>query len=245
MIFDNGVLYGTTEAGGTAGDGVVFSVGTNNPGSFAVLHYFSWSTNSSGTNYDGAFPFAGLLLAGNTLYGTAAFGGLYGNGSVFAINTNGTGFTNLYSFTGGTDGAVPEGEVIISGGTLYGVTTGGGTDGDGVIYSINTNGTGFQSLYSFTGGNDGSTPKGALTLAGNVLVRHYHSAGGAGANAGAIFSYTLPSLVSVPVTLTITRSGTNVILTWPGRMRRSTRSNPVCDWARGSHGATRRLRPRS
>jgi uncharacterized repeat protein (TIGR03803 family) len=213
VIFANGVLYGTTEAGGTSGDGVVFSVATNNPGSFSVLHYFS-SFPNSGTNYDGAFPFAGLLLVGNTLYGTSAFGGVYGNGSVFAINTNGTGFfTNLYSFTGGADGAAPEGEVIIAGGTLYGTTTGGGTSGDGVIYAINTNGTGFNTLYSFTGGNDGSTPKGALTLGGNVLYGATTS-GGLGANAGAIFSYTLPSTLSSTVLLSIARSGTNVILTW-------------------------------
>ena len=209
VILANGVLYGTTEAGGTSGDGVVFSVPTNNPSSFVPLHYFSSDLNN-GTNYDGAFPFAGLLLVGNTLYGTSAFGGVYGNGSVFAINTNGMGFTNLYSFTGGNDGASPEGEVISVGGTLYGTTTAGGTSGDGVIYSIHTNGTGFIPLYSFTGGNDGSTPKGALTLGGNVLYGTT-TTGGAGANAGAIFSYTLPT----QVLLSIVRSGTNVILTWP------------------------------
>lgn len=207
VIFSNGVLYGTTEAGGTSGDGVVFSVATNNPGSFTVLHYFSTYLNN-GTNYDGAFPFAGLLLVGNTLYGTSAFGGVYGNGSVFAVTTNGN-FTNLYSFTGGTDGASPMGEVIISGGTLYGTTTAGGASGDGVIFSINTNGTGFQSLYSFSGGNDGSTPKGALTLGNNVLYGAT-TAGGASGNSGAIFSYTLPS----SLLLFINRSGTNVILTW-------------------------------
>lgn len=207
VIFANGVLYGTTEAGGTSGDGVVFSVATNNPSSFAVLHYFSSDLNN-GTNYDGAFPFAGLLLVGNTLYGTSAFGGVYGSGSVFAVTTNGN-FTNLYSFTGGTDGASPEGELIVSGGTLYGTATAGGTSGDGVIFSINTNGTGFKTLYSFTGGNDGSTPKGALTLGGNVLYGAT-TAGGASGNSGAIFSYVLSS----PALLSITRSGTNVILTW-------------------------------
>jgi len=208
VILANGVLYGTTEAGGTAGDGVVFSVATNDPGNIDILHYFS-SVLDNGTNSDGGFPFAGLLLVGDTFYGTSAFGGAYGNGSVFAINTNNLHFTELYSFTGGDDGASPEGEVIISGNTLYGTAMWGGAAGDGVIYSINTNGTGFTTLYTFTGGNDGSTPKGALTLGGNVLYGST-TAGGSGPNGGAIFSYTLPS----PVTLSITRSGQNVILTW-------------------------------
>ena len=83
------------------------------------------------------------------------------------------------------------------------------SSGDGVIFSINTNGTGFKTLYSFTGGNDGSTPKGALTLGGNVLYGAT-TAGGASGNSGAIFSYVLSS----PVLLSIARSGTNVILTW-------------------------------
>ena len=53
-------------------------------------------------NSDGANPRAGLILSGNTLYGTASNGGTSGNGTVFAVNTDGTGFTNLHSFTGYT-----------------------------------------------------------------------------------------------------------------------------------------------
>ena len=48
---------------------------------------------------DGSYPYAGLILSGNTLYGTTIDGGSSGNGTVFAVNTDGTGFTNLHSFT--------------------------------------------------------------------------------------------------------------------------------------------------
>ena len=48
---------------------------------------------------DGGGPDAGLVLSGNTLYGTAARRRQSGNGTVFAINTDGSGFTNLYNFT--------------------------------------------------------------------------------------------------------------------------------------------------
>ena len=44
------------------------------------------------------------------------------NGTVFAVNTDGTGFTNLYSFTDGSDGANPNAGLILSGNTLYGTT---------------------------------------------------------------------------------------------------------------------------
>ena len=47
-------------------------------------------------------------------------GGTSNVGSVFALNTNGTDFTNLYSFTGGADGANPQAGLTLSGNTLYG-----------------------------------------------------------------------------------------------------------------------------
>ena len=70
---------------------------------FTNLYSFPTTVaNSSHTIYsnsDGADPEAGLILSGNTLYGTADAGGSSGNGTVFAVNTDGTGFTNLHSFT--------------------------------------------------------------------------------------------------------------------------------------------------
>src|SRR5207249_6160971 len=39
----------------------------------------------SQTNSDGAFPIAGLILCGNTLYGTASSGGSSGSGTVFSL----------------------------------------------------------------------------------------------------------------------------------------------------------------
>src|SRR5260370_39297615 len=67
---------------------------------FTALHSFT-ATVYTDSNSDGAYPFAGLItnLSGTTLYGTAAYGGGSGNGTVFAVNTNGTGFTILHSFT--------------------------------------------------------------------------------------------------------------------------------------------------
>src|SRR4051812_33640858 len=57
------------------------------------------STTSPATNSDGGNPRAGLILSGNTLYGTTQNGGNSGYGTVFAVNIDGTGFTNLHSFT--------------------------------------------------------------------------------------------------------------------------------------------------
>ena len=77
-------------------------------------------------------------------------------GTVFAVNTDGTGFTNLYSFTA-TDCTVPTATepirlagLILSGNTLYGTAISGGSSGNGTVFAVNTDGTGFTTLHSFT-----------------------------------------------------------------------------------------------
>ena len=58
------------------------------------------------------------------------------NGTVFAVHTDGTGFTTVYSFTGGSDGANPYAGLILSGNTLYGTAAGGGSSGNGTVFSL-------------------------------------------------------------------------------------------------------------
>src|SRR5689334_12880527 len=95
---------------------------------FTTLHSFTGTTNDSSLNYympytngDGAVPNSGLVLSGNTLYGTAYEGGTGAVGTVFAVNTDGSGFTTLLNFTFGTsDGYSPYGGLVLSGNTLYG-----------------------------------------------------------------------------------------------------------------------------
>jgi uncharacterized repeat protein (TIGR03803 family) len=152
---------------------------------FTTLHSFTGS--------DGANPVSSLILSGNTLYGTTKSGGKFGNGALFKVNIDGTGFTNLYSFTASTnpppyvynsDGANPYAELTLSGNTLFGTASGGGSSGDGVIFKINTDGTGFTALHSFNF-SDGAGPQSGLILSGNAL---YGTASGGGSSSdGAVF----------------------------------------------------------
>jgi uncharacterized repeat protein (TIGR03803 family) len=199
IICANGVLYGTTEAGGTAGDGVVFSVATNNPGTFQVLHYFSAYNLTTGTNTDGAFPFSDLVLSSNVLYGTTYAGGFYGNGTIFAVNINTMTFSNLYNFTGTNDGSEPKGGLTLSGNTLYGTTSGGGTNNDGTLFSIGTSGANFTTLYTFTGGSDGSNPQADLLVSGNMI---YGTAEGGTTGSGSVFAFALPQVAAPAIILT-------------------------------------------
>jgi len=153
---NDGRLYGTTIAGGASGKGTVFAVNPDGTG-FAALHSFT------GGN-DGAYPQASLIQGSDgRLYGTANQGGATGNGAVFAVNPDGTGFATLYSFMAGNDSASPQASLVQgSDGRLYGTATYGGANGNGAVFAVNPDGTGYATLYSFIGGNDGGNPQASL-----------------------------------------------------------------------------------
>ena len=196
LTLDGSTLYGMTGNGGTSNNGVIFAINTDGTG-YAILHDFV------GGNSDGATPsFSSLTLGGSTLYGTTSVGGTNNTGVVFAINTDGTGFTILHDFVGGSsDGVGPMGSLTLDGSTLYGMTGSGGISNNGVMFAINTNGTGYTILHKFAGGSgDGIWPLGSsLTLAGSTLFG-MTSAGGSN-NDGVVFALPLN-----PVGPTITTS---------------------------------------
>jgi uncharacterized repeat protein (TIGR03803 family) len=153
-----GNLYGTTLQGGDFGAGTVFKVDTT--GHETVLYTFTGA-------YDGAFPYAGLMMdAAGNLYGTASSGGFppY-TGLVFKLDTTGHE-TVLYYFMNKGDGAYPLAGVIMdANGNVYGTTYYGGTSGAGTVFKVDGAGT-ETVLYSFTGGNDGSNPVAGVTMDG-------------------------------------------------------------------------------
>ena len=161
----NGVLYGMTYNGGTFSTGTVFKVNPDGTG-FSLLHSFSNSDTTDGTN-----PYGSLVGTGTTLYGETINGGASGTGALFKIATDGTGFTLLHSFAGGAaDGSQPRGTPVLSGTTLYGTTGMGGSSGAGTVFKIATDGTGFALLHSFAGGaTDGASAFGTAMLSGTTL----------------------------------------------------------------------------
>ena len=70
------------------------------------------------------------------MYGTTAYGGASGDGTIFRLNTDGTGFTTLYNFSNGSDGAGPNTTLVLAGNTLYGTTESGGLSGHGTVFSL-------------------------------------------------------------------------------------------------------------
>jgi uncharacterized repeat protein (TIGR03803 family) len=146
----NGAFYGTTYMGGTSNAGTVFEL--DSTGKDTVLYNFT-------DGADGGYPYGGLARdSSGDLYGTTSAGGSYGVGTVFKVSGKNVE-TVLYSFSGGADGAVPYGGVILdSSGVLYGTTEGGGANGEGTVYKVDTTSNLETVLHSFAGA-DGAFPE--------------------------------------------------------------------------------------
>jgi uncharacterized repeat protein (TIGR03803 family) len=180
---------------------VVFALNVDGTG-FTNLHNF---TGGNG----GAEPQARLVLSGKTLYGTTAQGGRSGKGTVFAVNTDGSGFTSLHNFTGGGDGSFPQAGLVLSGNTLYGTASfGGGGLGAGTMFALNINGLSFTNLHTFDG-DDGAWPETGLILSGNTLYGTTFYGGNAdgGSNDGTLFKLDLNDTAKVRRDLNLTVYG--------------------------------------
>jgi uncharacterized repeat protein (TIGR03803 family) len=189
----DGSFYGTTEAGGTNGNGTVFKISAS--GALTSLYSFTGAT-------DGAEPIAGLVQGSDGyFYGTTEAGGTNDSGTIFRISTDGA-LTNLYSFSGGNDGAEPvAGLVQGNDGYFYGTTESGGNtnqafgSGLGTVFQFSTDG-GLTTLHSFgavtnASGDplDGAYPEAGLVQDSNGYLYGTTSGGGT-TGSGTVFKIT-------------------------------------------------------
>ena len=210
LIFDGvnkGNLFGTTSGGGK-GFGVVFELMATSHTTEKVLYRFSGGS-------DGAVPVAGLTMdpAGN-LYGTTSGGGKNKLGVVFELTkiSNYTHEIVLHSFSGGkSDGAVPvAGLVIDSAGNLYGTTSGGGSKGFGVVFSLTGKGHLKETvLHTFSGGSDGAVPKAGLIFDGINKGNLFGTTSKGGSGFGVAFELTKKTSYKKEVVLHSFAGGTD------------------------------------
>ncbi len=141
-------------------------------------------------NFDsanGAYPQGSLTLVNGRLYGMTTDGGANNWGCIFSIDTNGSGYKDLWNFnySDTTNGADPErGSLLNIGEKLYGMTTYGGTGVAGIIFSINADGSDFTIIHEFNETINGF-PQGGLINSGNVLYGMTYQGD---TSAGSIFS---------------------------------------------------------
>ena len=160
LTLSGNILYGTANAGGTNNKGFLFKLNTDGTG-YTKLFDFDGTTS-------GYSPRSPLIVSGNVLYGTTYMGGANGFGTIFKINTDGSGYVKLLDFYSSIGGD-QKGNIVLSGNTIYGTSEQGGANLLGDIWSINTNGIGFLKLFDFNATTSGVYPDGGLTLVGNTL----------------------------------------------------------------------------
>jgi uncharacterized repeat protein (TIGR03803 family) len=177
----DGNLYGTTSTGNVSRHyGTVFKIDTNGT-ALTTLHGFRPFP-------EGSTPEAGLIQATDgSLYGTTYQNGANGFGTIFKVDAGGATFQTLHNFAF-SDGARPQASLIQAmDGNLYGTTfTGGGGNGKGTIFRIDTGGSTFTTLHIFSGG-DGSSPYSGVLQAADGNLYGTTESGGANVNFGTIF----------------------------------------------------------
>ncbi len=143
---------------------------------------------------DGGLPYAALIQdQDGNLYGTASYGGYAGCGGydcgvVFKVDTAGNE-TVLHKFSGQPDGAGPVAPLLQDNqGNLYGTTTRGGRQHDGVVFKINATGN-ETVLYDFKGGTRGCAPAQGLIMdkSGNMYGTTYRCGA---SESGTVFKLT-------------------------------------------------------
>lgn len=175
----SGDLYGTTQYGGTNGYGSIYEF-TPSTQVFEVLYSFT-------NGVDGAYPFTPMVLGDDgNLYGTTEGDGQTSFGTIFSIGLDGT-FNPLYSFTGGSDGGSPEGTLVEGpDDLLYGTAYDGGSERQGVIFTVDFSGD-YNVVHNFDYFN-GAGPYGGLALAGDGSFYGTTTWGGAN-NQGMIYRF--------------------------------------------------------
>lgn len=148
-------LYGTTHDGGAHSFGSIYRI---MPGGGSTMIY-SFPNRSDGTNTDAP------LIQGSDgrLYGTTYYeGGSTRCGTVFTVNTDGTGFQVIHTFSDADGCNSWAGLLEGDDGNLYGVAYSGGPNHLGDIYRMALDGSGFTILHTFTDAREGSNPQAAL-----------------------------------------------------------------------------------
>jgi uncharacterized repeat protein (TIGR03803 family) len=179
-----GSLYGTTFKGGFQNCdfgldtcGTVFSlkpaptacVTALCPWAETVLYRFTGGSDGANPNAEVTFdPVGNMYLPVEEGIGP-------GWGVVLELTPSNGGWKEsvLYTFTGGNDGAFPDGGVVFdAAGNLYGVANYHGAYNNGLVYQLTPSGSAWPQnvLYAFQGGSDGGRPRGLLIFdnAGNL-----------------------------------------------------------------------------
>ncbi len=201
------VLVGLTAAGGASKEGTLYEMNFDGSG-FDVLHSFADAT--------GSVPHGFVVEQGDLLFGMTRQGGFVpkekdftsksdfdnykdGDGVIFSYDVvtgvysvlHGFGYTGPLGDDTSDGAATDHGGLALAGDRLYGMTTFGGTDEGGVLFSIGTDGSDYEVLHTFgptSAGGDLSEPHGTPIVGPGGSLFGLASDGGTD-GAGGVFEY--------------------------------------------------------
>jgi uncharacterized repeat protein (TIGR03803 family) len=166
-LVDDGAntMYGMTGAGSSNNKGTVFKFEKTSK-TLTTLYSFE--------DTDASKPYGGIALADAKLFGMS-LGGV-GDGVVFSLNLDGSGFSKVLDKSSLEAGRYPN-SLTVSGSTIYGTMTQGGTSDWGTAFKVQTDGTGFQKLVDFVYTN-GAIPTGTTIIIGDTILYGMTKLGG-------------------------------------------------------------------
>jgi uncharacterized repeat protein (TIGR03803 family) len=193
------IMYGTTQQGGTAGEGTLYAITA--AGSERVVHSFVPVPEGYGPKRNFVRDAAGNLYA--------ALNGQGNYGRIVRITPAGT-LSVLHTFTNfETEGDIIDNSLAIgTDGVLYGVTSDGGSDGHfcGTFFHLKTNGSAFTAVNFGQGaGNTGACdPTDGIVQGpdGNFYGIAGYEANGFNGGPGSIFQVTPAGVVTTIATIT-------------------------------------------
>lgn len=166
----DGAFYGITATGGRHGAGTAYRL--SRTGHLKILHDFE----------TGTVPVSLMQASDGWFYGTTDAGGTHGRGSIFRIDADGR-FEELHSFTATGPHGSPAGMQLAEAFDyrLYGVSSVGGDNGTGAVYSYGLHDGTFAVTYSFgpAGSGDAASPNSRLSESLNGTLYGTSTAGGA------------------------------------------------------------------
>jgi len=141
----DGNFYGATAQCGPWGAGTLFEI--TPAGVFTILRSFGPFNQTNWTNSDGSGSCMPVQAQDGWIYGMTRAGGSNGKGTLYKFNpaSPSSTFTTIHSFQAGSGGVNTDGAgigklLLGSGGALYGITRGGGSNGKGTFFSMTTAG---------------------------------------------------------------------------------------------------------
>jgi len=176
-LASNGDYFGTTQYGGSAGDGVLYEITSG--GTYIVLHQFLGGS-------DGSYPYGPPIEASDgSLYGTNS-GGNTEAPTIYKVTRAGA-YSAVYTYDKATTGWLVYGLIQGSDGLLYTMSNQGGSGNCGTIVKLALSGQ-VKATFPFNCANGGNP---VLPLIQANDGNYYGTTFGGGAhNSGVIFKLT-------------------------------------------------------